>query len=180
MDPVHFGSVIDRSVGLTARRLYQTRKFPVLGGLLCRWRKFGVPSVAMGGVELCSPQRATSGATAALASLSRHDTCGLQKQPGISAFHPALSKKHRTYGTGPAYRKIGGRLVYAVADLSAWADIGTRTPSSDPGAGTGPAGKAARSHPLCGKGAALILEETRSHPRMIPDQRSHRERPHDS
>ena len=29
-----------------------------------------------------------------------------------------------------------GRVVYAVADLSAWADIGTRTSTSDPGAGT--------------------------------------------
>ena len=49
---------------------------------------------------------------------------------------PRTLEKHRTYGTGPAYRKIGGRVVYAVADLSAWADIGTRTSTSDPGAGT--------------------------------------------
>jgi hypothetical protein len=49
---------------------------------------------------------------------------------------PRTLEKHRTYGTGPAYRKIGGRLVYAVADLSAWADIGTRTSTSDPGVGT--------------------------------------------
>ena len=26
-------------------------------------------------------------------------------------------EKHRTYGTGPAYRKIGGRVVYALDDL---------------------------------------------------------------
>ena len=49
---------------------------------------------------------------------------------------PRTLEKHRTYGTGPAYRKIGGRVVYAAADLSAWADIGTRTSTSDPGAGT--------------------------------------------
>ena len=49
---------------------------------------------------------------------------------------PRTLEKHRTYGTGPAYRKIGGRVVYAVADLSAWADIGTRTSTSDPGMGT--------------------------------------------
>ena len=49
---------------------------------------------------------------------------------------PRTLEKHRTYGTGPAYRKIGGRVVYAVADLNAWADIGTRTSTSDPGAGT--------------------------------------------
>src|SRR3546814_5271799 len=33
-------------------------------------------------------------------------------------------EKHRTYGTGPAYRKLGGRVVYAVEDLQTWADRG--------------------------------------------------------
>ncbi len=42
-------------------------------------------------------------------------------------------EKHRTYGTGPAYRKIGGRVVYAVEDLKAWADRGTKTSTADPG-----------------------------------------------
>jgi len=28
-------------------------------------------------------------------------------------------EKHRTYGTGPAYRKLGGRVVYALEDLKA-------------------------------------------------------------
>src|SRR5207302_9354243 len=45
-------------------------------------------------------------------------------------------EKHRTYGTGPTYRKIGGRVVDAVDDLKAWADRGTKTSTSDPGAGT--------------------------------------------
>ena len=49
---------------------------------------------------------------------------------------PRTLEKHRTYGTGPAYRKIGGRVVYAVADLNAWADTGTRTSTSDLGKGT--------------------------------------------
>ena len=35
-------------------------------------------------------------------------------------------EKHRTYGTGPLYRKIGGRVVYAIANLQAWADFGTQ------------------------------------------------------
>jgi hypothetical protein len=26
-------------------------------------------------------------------------------------------EKHRTYGTGPTYRKIGGRVIYALDDL---------------------------------------------------------------
>ena len=44
-------------------------------------------------------------------------------------------EKHRTYGTGPAYRKLGGRVVYAVEDLQAWADRGARVSTSDPGVG---------------------------------------------
>src|SRR5262249_2808206 len=45
-------------------------------------------------------------------------------------------EKHRTHGTGPQYRKIGGRVVYAVEDLRAWADRGLRLSTSDPGADT--------------------------------------------
>jgi predicted DNA-binding transcriptional regulator AlpA len=44
-------------------------------------------------------------------------------------------EKHRTYGTGPAYRKLGGRVVYALEDLKAWADRGAKTSTSDPGTG---------------------------------------------
>lgn len=42
-------------------------------------------------------------------------------------------EKHRTYGTGPVYRKIGGRVVYAVADLQAWAERGAMVSTSDAG-----------------------------------------------
>jgi predicted DNA-binding transcriptional regulator AlpA len=45
-------------------------------------------------------------------------------------------EKHRTYGTGPAYRKLGGRVVYAIEDLQAWADLGAKQSTSDPGVGT--------------------------------------------
>ncbi|OCX27467.1 transcriptional regulator [Bradyrhizobium sp. UASWS1016] len=45
-------------------------------------------------------------------------------------------EKHRTYGTGPEYHKIGGRVVYAVADLTAWAKLGKKKSTSDPGACT--------------------------------------------
>jgi predicted DNA-binding transcriptional regulator AlpA len=41
-------------------------------------------------------------------------------------------EKHRTYGTGPIYRKLGGRVVYALEDLQAWADRGAVTSTSDP------------------------------------------------
>ena len=42
-------------------------------------------------------------------------------------------EKHRYFGTGPAYRRIGGRVVYSVDDLRAWADLGTKYSTSDPG-----------------------------------------------
>ncbi len=45
-------------------------------------------------------------------------------------------EKHRTYGTGPKYRKIGGRVVYALEDLKAWTDLATKSSTSDPGVGT--------------------------------------------
>ncbi|PVM92762.1 helix-turn-helix transcriptional regulator [Caulobacter endophyticus] len=41
-------------------------------------------------------------------------------------------EKHRSYGTGPTYRKIGGRVVYTLDDLQAWSDRGMRTSTSDP------------------------------------------------
>lgn len=43
-------------------------------------------------------------------------------------------EKHRVYGTGPIYRKLGGRVVYAVADLQAWADLGKRLSTACEGA----------------------------------------------
>jgi len=45
-------------------------------------------------------------------------------------------EKHPTYGTGPTYRKIGGRVIYALDDLKAWADLGAKQSTSDPGKGT--------------------------------------------
>lgn len=41
-------------------------------------------------------------------------------------------EKHRTYGTGPAYRKLGGRVVYSIDDLETWAARGAVTSTSDP------------------------------------------------
>jgi hypothetical protein len=57
-----------------------------------------------------------------------------------AAVHLGLSartlEKHRCYGTGPVFRKLGGRIVYAIDDLEAWAALGTRRSTSDPGNGT--------------------------------------------
>lgn len=44
-------------------------------------------------------------------------------------------EKHRTYGTGPTYKKIGGRVVYALVDLQSWADRGQRVSTTEPGIG---------------------------------------------
>ncbi|MGX7873152.1 helix-turn-helix transcriptional regulator [Mesorhizobium sp. ORM6] len=49
---------------------------------------------------------------------------------------PRTLEKHRTYGTGPIYRKLGGRVVYAIVDLQQWADSGTVSSTSDPNSKT--------------------------------------------
>ncbi|MES2449727.1 MAG: helix-turn-helix domain-containing protein [Pseudomonadota bacterium] len=45
---------------------------------------------------------------------------------------PRTLEKHRTYGTGPIYRKLGKRVVYAIPDLQQWADSRTVSSTSDP------------------------------------------------
>ena len=42
-------------------------------------------------------------------------------------------EKHRTYGTGPRYSKLGGRVVYAVEDLQSWVQSAAKASTSDPG-----------------------------------------------
>ena len=49
---------------------------------------------------------------------------------------PRTLEKHRTYGTGPRYSKLGGRVVYSLDDLQEWANRGLKTSTSDPGHGT--------------------------------------------
>jgi predicted DNA-binding transcriptional regulator AlpA len=45
-------------------------------------------------------------------------------------------EKHRIYGTGPRYSKLGGRVVYRVEDLQTWVDSGAKASTSDPGKAT--------------------------------------------
>lgn len=45
---------------------------------------------------------------------------------------PRTLEKHRCDGTGPIYHKLGGRVVYAVADLHAWIDACARQSTSEP------------------------------------------------
>jgi hypothetical protein len=40
-------------------------------------------------------------------------------------------EKHRVYGTGPVFRKIGGRVVYAISDLQDWVDRGAQVSTHD-------------------------------------------------
>jgi predicted DNA-binding transcriptional regulator AlpA len=42
-------------------------------------------------------------------------------------------EKHRIYGTGPRYSKLGGRVVYKVEDLHSWVESGMKSSTSDPG-----------------------------------------------
>ena len=49
---------------------------------------------------------------------------------------PRPLEKHRVYGTGPKYFKLGGRVVYKIEDLLAWTEPGARRSTSDPGTGT--------------------------------------------
>jgi predicted DNA-binding transcriptional regulator AlpA len=60
-------------------------------------------------------------------------------------------EKHRTYGTGPTYRKLGGRVVYALDDLRAWVDRGAKRSTSDPGSGTVLPAKRQAPIPYAGK-----------------------------
>ena len=49
-------------------------------------------------------------------------------------------EKHRCTGTGPIFRKLGGRVVYAIDDLEAWAAERARNSTSDPGRATASTG----------------------------------------
>ena len=51
-------------------------------------------------------------------------------------------EKHRCTGTGPVFRKLGGRVVYAIEDLEAWAADRRRNSTSDPGPQQQPHGAA--------------------------------------
>lgn len=62
-------------------------------------------------------------------------------------------EKHRTYGTGPRYCKIGGRVLYDIDDLHAWIALGSRSSTSDTDTTENPPAKphAARAPAYAGK-----------------------------
>ncbi|MGE4451009.1 helix-turn-helix transcriptional regulator [Castellaniella sp.] len=45
---------------------------------------------------------------------------------------PRTLEKQRVIGGGPKFRKFGRRVMYAVADLDAWADARSYAATSDP------------------------------------------------
>jgi predicted DNA-binding transcriptional regulator AlpA len=45
---------------------------------------------------------------------------------------PRTLEKYRCHGSGPTFRKLGGRVVYAIDDLEAWADQSACRSTSDP------------------------------------------------
>lgn len=57
-------------------------------------------------------------------------------------------EKHRCTGTGPVFRKLGGRVVYAIEDLEAWAAERSRKSTSDPGYGSSATNANLRPTPL--------------------------------
>lgn len=44
---------------------------------------------------------------------------------------PRTLEKHRCDGTGPIYHKLGGRVVYSIADLQGWIDASARQSTSE-------------------------------------------------
>jgi predicted DNA-binding transcriptional regulator AlpA len=76
---------------------------------------------------------------------------------------PRTLEKHRTFGTGPLYRKLGGRVVYRQEDLKNWAEQGVRSSTSDPGEHT--------VHPARPIEAAASAPKTKRAPRRARQQR---------
>lgn len=51
---------------------------------------------------------------------------------GYLRLSPRTLEKQRVIGGGPTFRKFGRRVMYAVADLDAWADQRSFEATSDP------------------------------------------------
>lgn len=51
---------------------------------------------------------------------------------GYLRLSPRTLEKQRVIGNGPKFRKFGRRVMYAVADLDAWADQRSYETTSDP------------------------------------------------
>jgi hypothetical protein len=63
---------------------------------------------------------------------------GTREAARLIGLSPRTLEKYRTYGAGPTYLKIGGRVVYRQRDLEVWAERGERR-STREGEGAGAA-----------------------------------------
>ncbi len=50
----------------------------------------------------------------------------------ILGISPRTLEKYRCHGSGPVFRKLGGRVVYAIEDIEAWAAQSACRSTSDP------------------------------------------------
>jgi hypothetical protein len=82
-------------------------------------------SIALHGVAAPAPQ--TSSTTGQPEFLTTQEAAELLR------LSPRTLEKQRVLGGGPRFRKFGARVVYATADLRAWADGNTYGMTSDPG-----------------------------------------------
>lgn len=63
---------------------------------------------------------------------------------GCPLISPKTIERWRVEGRGPAFRKLGRRVMYTRDDLLAWAERQRRTSTSDSGHGAGSSTSAAR------------------------------------
>ena len=77
------------------------------------------------------PAAATATASTAAAQPQRYLTN--DEAADYLRLSPRTLEKQRVLGGGPRFRKFGARVVYAAADLRAWADSNTFGMTSDPG-----------------------------------------------
>ncbi|MBP6892893.1 MAG: helix-turn-helix domain-containing protein [Pseudacidovorax sp.] len=79
------------------------------------------------GAAGAAPQSASAAAPAEPEFLTTEEAAALLR------LSPRTLEKQRVLGGGPRFRKFGARVVYARADLRAYADRNTFAMTSDPG-----------------------------------------------
>jgi hypothetical protein len=77
-----------------------------------------------------APLRPAAAAVAAPAQPQRYLTN--DEAADYLRLSPRTLEKQRVIGGGPRFRKFGRRVMYAVADLNAWADSRSFEATSDP------------------------------------------------
>ncbi len=82
-------------------------------------------SLASHGTTPAAPRLATAG--------ERPRFLTTDESAELLRLSPRTLEKLRVLGGGPRFRKLGARVVYAVDDLSTWADSRAFGMTSDPG-----------------------------------------------